>query len=222
MGDDRDGNQEVYYKRSTDGGANWTEDIRLTNDQASQSTPNIAVSGSNIHVVWNDYRNGNFEIYYKLSTDGGVTWASDTQLTNFPGTSWSSSVAVSGAGLHVVWMDDRDGNSEIYYKHNPTGNTTTGVVVPGEGKPDRFALLQNYTNPFNPTTTISYSLAQADNVCLKIYDVMGRDVATLVNRRKEAGNHSVTWNAESLASGVYFCQLRSGGFVETKRLVLLR
>jgi hypothetical protein len=220
--DDRDGNQEVYYKRSTDGGANWTDDIRLTNDQASQSTPNIVVSGSNVHVVWNDYRNGNFEIYYKVSTDGGVTWSEDTQLTNFPGTSWSPSIALSGTGLHVVWMDDRDGNSEVYYKRNPTGNPTTGIAERGEGTAAHFALLQNYPNPFNPATTISYSLPRTGAVSLKVYNVMGQEIAVLADGVHGAGDHTVTWNAEHVASGVYFCRLSAGGFVETKRLVLLR
>jgi hypothetical protein len=88
--------------------------------------------------------------------------------------------------------------------------------------PEKLVLHLNYPNPFNPSTTISFSLPQTENITLKVYDVMGREVATLVEGRVEAGEHSVKWNAEGFASGVYFYQLRAGGFVETKRLVLIR
>ena len=80
--DNRDANNEIYYKRSTDGGLNWGTDTRLTNDVSFSELPSIAVFGSIVHVVWDDQRDGNKEIYYKHSTDGGITWTSDTRLTN--------------------------------------------------------------------------------------------------------------------------------------------
>ncbi len=70
--DYRDGNEEIYYKLSTDGGTKWGADIRLTNNTVRQF-PSVAVSGSQINVVWMDYRDGNEEIYYKRSTDGAQT-----------------------------------------------------------------------------------------------------------------------------------------------------
>jgi hypothetical protein len=85
-----------------------------------------------------------------------------------------------------------------------------------------YRLEQNYPNPFNPSTTISFSLPRTEVVSLKVYDLLGREIATLVEGREEAGEHSATWNAKSLASGVYFYQLKAGGFVETKKLLLLR
>ena len=75
-----------------------------------------------MHVVWYDNRDGNNEIYYKRSTDAGINWGADTRLTNNTAYSEYPSVAVSGSVVHVVWNDYRDGNSEIYYKRNPTGN----------------------------------------------------------------------------------------------------
>jgi hypothetical protein len=95
-------------------------------------------------------------------------------------------------------------------------------VVADKPAPQRFVLAQNYPNPFNPSTTISFSLPRTENIALKVYDVLGREVATLVDRREEAGEHSVKWNAEEFASGVYFYQLRAGGFVETRKLLLIR
>jgi len=115
-------NKEIYYKRSTDGGSSWGTDTRLTNDPAESWSPSISVSGQVLHVVWEDNRDGNSEIYYKNSSDGGVSWGADTRLTNSLFGGWYPSVSVSGQVVHVVWQDERDGNWEIYYKRNPTGN----------------------------------------------------------------------------------------------------
>jgi hypothetical protein len=99
----------------------------------------------------------------------------------------------------------------------------TGVTTPpDQGIPRRFALEQNYPNPFNPTTAISYQLPAFSRVVLKVYNVLGREVATLVNEKEEAGKHSVTWNASSIPSGVYFYRLQAGAYSETKKLVLLK
>jgi len=73
-------------------------------------------------VIWQDYRDGNGEIYYKRSTDAGLNWEADTRLTNNSANSWYPCISVSDSVVHVVWYDDRDGNNEIYYKRNPTGN----------------------------------------------------------------------------------------------------
>jgi hypothetical protein len=81
---------------------------------------------------------------------------------------------------------------------------------------------QNYPNPFNPATVINYQLASAGKVSLKVYDLLGREVATLVNGMKAAGNYSATLNAGNLPSGVYFYRLQTGSFNSTKKLVLLK
>jgi hypothetical protein len=217
------GNYEIYYKRSTDGGATWEADTRLTNAPGGSYNPSVCMFGSNVHVVWYDYRisSGNAEIYHKRSTDGGVSWEADTQLTNAPNSSWNASVAVSGQIVHVVWQDGRDGNYEIYYKRNPTGNPT-GVDITNSGIPGEFQLHQSYPNPFNPATTFSYQLPILSNVTLKVYDVLGREVATLVDDVEAPGYKSVNFNASALASGVYFYRLEAGSFAETKKLILLR
>ena len=85
-----------------------------------------------------------------------------------------------------------------------------------------FELNQNYPNPFNPNTTIKYSIPNAGMVTLKVFDVLGKEVTTLVNEEKSAGSYSVNFNAANLPSGVYFYCLKSGGFVETKKLLLLK
>ena len=88
--------------------------------------------------------------------------------------------------------------------------------------PTKFSLSQNYPNPFNPSTTIKFALPQATKVSLRIYDAVGREVATLVNKEMNAGVHSVKWNASKMASGVYFYRLQAGSFVQTKKLMLLK
>ena len=93
-----------------------------------------------------------------------------------------------------------------------------------------FKLEQNYPNPFNPTTTISYTipkvetqnLASLQNVTLKIYDILGRKVATLVNEKQIPGKYSVQFNASNLPSGVYFYTLRAGNFVQTRKMVFMK
>ncbi|MCZ7616513.1 MAG: T9SS type A sorting domain-containing protein, partial [Ignavibacteriaceae bacterium] len=84
--------------------------------------------------------------------------------------------------------------------------------------PDSYILYQNYRNPFNPSTVISYQLPVSSDVTLKVYDVLGNEVATLVDEYKPAGSYEVKWSASNHSSGVYFYQLHTGNFVETKKL----
>ena len=98
--------------------------------------------------------------------------------------------------------------------------------------PTEFKLDQNYPNPFNPTTTINYQLAEGGKVILKVYDILGKEVATLVDEYKLAGIYEVSFNSHSglslwvearnLTSGVYFYQLKAGEFVETKKMIFLK
>ena len=115
---------------------------------------------------------------------------------------------------------------------DPSGSVGTYVLggnpykVGGEGdnnvKTDDYALSQNYPNPFNPITTIEYSIKSAGLVTLKVYDMLGKEVTSLVNEVKETGNYSVEFNAVNLPSGIYFYTLTSGNFMETKKLILLK
>jgi photosystem II stability/assembly factor-like uncharacterized protein len=115
----------------------------------------------------------------------------------------------AGASLGGVW---RRPLSEII-----TGAASTRVDVP-EG----LALYQNFPNPFNPSTTIKFELPKASVVQLSVLDILGREVSVLVNERRNAGVHEVTFDATGLASGVYFYRLATGNFVDTKKFVLLR
>ena len=102
---------------------------------------------------------------------------------------------------------------------------TVGVKQPKE-LANVYSLSQNYPNPFNPTTQIAYSLAKPGFVTLKVYDLLGQEVATLVNGQQNAGSHSVSFStvsgARSLASGVYFYRLEAGSFVATHKMIVLK
>jgi hypothetical protein len=119
----------------------------------------------------------------------------------------------------------------------PTGNANNKTVgymgaenftisVSGVNDPvntvNSFTLSQNYPNPFNPSTRIDYSLAAKSNVSLKVYDMLGREVANLVNATQEAGNHSVSFNASKLASGLYIYTIKSGNNTMSKKMMLLK
>ena len=88
--------------------------------------------------------------------------------------------------------------------------------------PQTFSLEQNYPNPFNPSTSIQYAISSRQLVTLKIFDLLGKEIATLVNENKPAGNYEVSFDARNLSSGTYFYKLQAGSFVETKKMILLR
>jgi hypothetical protein len=100
--------------------------------------------------------------------------------------------------------------------------TPTGVFASDNSIPTEFSLSQNYPNPFNPATTIRYALPSSANVKLSVFDLLGREIATLVNEEQSAGWKEVEWNASSLSSGIYFYKLEAGGFAEVKKLMLLK
>ena len=99
--------------------------------------------------------------------------------------------------------------------NNPSGNVTVGT-------PLKFELSQNYPNPFNPTTNISFGLPVDSKVTIKIYDISGREIRTLLNDTKAAGYYSVMFDASGLSSGVYFYKIEANNFSELKRMLLIK
>jgi BNR repeat-like domain len=120
------GNSEIYFKKSSDGGATWTTSKRLTYNAGWSFCPGIAVDSSGrLHVVWYDNTTGNYEIYYRKSTDGGTSWTMSRQLTNNAGLSGSPRIAAySSSSLHLVWSDSTPGVNEIYYKKSTDGGAS--------------------------------------------------------------------------------------------------
>jgi Beta-1,4-xylanase len=104
-----------------------------------------------------------------------------------------------------------------FVKDNPTGVEETASSLPSH-----YSLEQNFPNPFNPTTTIRYNISKTSQATLKVFDILGRQVQTLVNTMQVPGQYTVTFNAQNLASGIYFYQLQAGTFTATKKLMLLK
>ncbi|MFZ4592580.1 MAG: sialidase family protein, partial [Ignavibacteria bacterium] len=127
--DTRDGaSPEIYYKRSIDGGVNWGADTRITNNIFYSSYPSVSVSGSVVHIVWEDNRDGNYEIYYNRSTNGGTSWGTDTRLTNDPAAQQLPCVTSSGLVVIAAWTDNRNGGAANgYCKRSSDGGLNWGA-----------------------------------------------------------------------------------------------
>jgi len=173
-----------------------------------------------------------------FSFSGGVTEDHNIEITMnqastyfvnpFGGTGDYHSIVTSpaidaGSGLNAPNID-KDGIAR------PQGNGfdigayefTSSASVDEETLPNDFILFQNYPNPFNPTTNIQYAISNRQFVVMKVYDILGNKVATLVNQEQTAGSYEVEFNASNLPSGVYFYKLQVGSFVETKKMILLK
>lgn len=162
----------------------------------------------------------NVELNYVTENGVGRFGASNVQLTtNTTHTFVPDWENVSGAQLVVLVDIGNDGTiDDTLHLNNTVDVEDQGLLL----SPKTYNLAQNYPNPFNPTTTIQYSVPQRSNVALKVYDVLGNEIAVLVNEEKERGVYSVNFDATQLASGIYFYRLKAGSFVETKKMILLR
>ena len=98
----------------------------------------------------------------------------------------------------------------------------TGISKTNNELPTSFSLSQNYPNPFNPSTRIRYELPVSSKVKIMIYDILGREITTLINETRPAGRYEIKWNASRFSSGVYFYRIQAGNFVQTKKLMLLK
>jgi hypothetical protein len=111
----------------------------------------------------------------------------------------------------------------VAYTFFPAGShTSVGRSAGRELTAQGYRLDQNYPNPFNPSTTIRFTILQTGHVTLTVYNAIGAEVATLLSQEVAGGSHEIIWNAGNLPSGTYFYRLQAGGFVETKRLILLK
>jgi hypothetical protein len=187
---------------STNNGTSWTA---VNSGLPNTTVVALAVSGTNVFA-------GTWGAGVFLSTNNGTSWTAVN--TGLPTDTYVHAFAVSGtnlfAGTHGggVWR-------------RPLSEMVTSVERISTDLPTHFSLDQNYPNPFNPSTIISYELPNAAVVSLKILNTLGQLVETLVDDEKSAGSYRVAWNA-NVPSGVYFYRLQAGGFVETKKMILLQ
>ena len=188
--------------RTTNGGETWTRQISDTTSWLSGvyfiNTNNAIVVGENGTILH--------------TTNGGTNWISQSSGT------WSNLESVHFVNENVGWV--------VGYYGTILKTTNGGVTFVEEHQidemPKEFLLSQNYPNPFNPSTKIQYQVSNISHVSLVVYDILGNEIETMVNEEKSPGKYETNWNAAGLPSGVYFYQLRTGSFVETKKMILLR
>jgi len=194
---------------STDMGATWQLKYGVTFDSTGYPT-DIMLFRSILR--YNGYLIAavDFESFY-ISSNDGASWSSfnDGIITD-----WTF-VDIAINGSYLWGIREFFGNA---YRRLLTEIVTSADDA--ENSVNNFILLQNYPNPFNPSTTIKYSIPTSEFITLKVFDVLGNEVATLVDELKSAGSYEVTWNAENLSSGVYFYQLKAGNITQNKKLIL--
>jgi hypothetical protein len=194
------GSSTTSIARTTDGGATWSP---IT--MPGPGTWGLTGFDSTFFAV-------NWATIY-ASTDNGVNWSVAYQ----PGVGQLSDISFfKRSDVTRAWAIGGYGAIATYYQ-GPTSGGEEPI-----GTPTDFVLFQNYPNPFNPTTEIRYQLPQTSRITLKIIDVVGRKVTTLVDGVEEAGEKSVKWDASGFASGVYIYRLEAGSFVEARKLVLMK
>jgi len=181
------------------------------------SSFNSIVNTSNVTLNWStssEENNSGFEVHRMRNNEwvnvGFINGNGNSASVN--NYSFEDRNLNSGKYNYRLKQIDYNGNFKFYDLENE-------VVV---GVPDKYSLSQNYPNPFNPNTTIKYDLPKAGVVTVKIYDVNGREMRTLLNENKEAGYYTIQFNASDLSSGVYFYRIQSADFVSTKKMVLLK
>ena len=177
------------------------------------------IPGEKIKLTWQDNSGSELGYYVerKVSSTGtyAVTDSTNTNVTTFTDT--------TGMPGTVYFYRVRGYNRLVTSAYSDEINLTlTGIGSSHDGIPDKFELSQNYPNPFNPTTVIGYQIPVSTHMTLKIYDILGREVATLFTGRQSAGYYSATLDAGNLPSGVYFYRLQAGTFSETRRLLVLK
>ncbi|HMS64356.1 MAG TPA: T9SS type A sorting domain-containing protein, partial [Ignavibacteria bacterium] len=171
--------------------------------------------------------------YVDVSKDNGATWRS-AKYYNKTVSAWTkevldiSSLAESSTNLKIRFSMVSNGTiaaDGIYidnikltgYSELVTGINSNNNVIPTE-----FELSQNYPNPFNPNTVISYAIGNEGFVLLKVFDMLGKEVMSLVNEKQNAGNYSVNFNGSNLSSGLYYYKLESGNYSGTKKMLLIK
>jgi hypothetical protein len=201
----------------------------------------VSADGQVMTMVWLDAATSSPsdtlpDVWFSYRTITGGAWSTPQNLTQTPGfpellLHAAPIVKVNGGGSYTLFLGRTyqsgintyppdNGVLSTFYVAAHTF-TPTGVSEEAS-KPSSFTLEQNYPNPFNPSTTIQYSVANAGPVTLKVYNMIGQEVATLVNQTVTAGSHSTTFDASGLSSGMYFYKLSAGSQVESRKMLVLK
>lgn len=221
---------DVRFARSTDGGATWSPSVRLNTDAGNAwqwfGTMSVAPTGR-IDVVWLDTRHGpgayGSSLYYSYSTDEGVTWSPNERLSDAfdPHVGWPQQnkmgdyfhMVSDEQGFRLAWAATFNGEQDVYFGRKVLVPTSVGADAPAAT-----ALLRAEPNPFEGSVTIRYLVPRDAHVTLKVYDALGRSVATLVSGERRAGSYEAQLDGRDLAGGIYFCRLTAGSFQDTAKI----
>lgn len=238
---------DIIFHRSTNGGQTWSQGIRVNQDPVNngkiQYFPEICMDSTGaINVLYYDDRNttsDSAQIFMSRSTNGGNTWydfqVSDKTFAPQPipgGPQFYQgdfiSLATASNKLYPVWMANYTGTYQIWM--TILDISLIGIKKISSEVPVNFELKQNYPNPFNPSTKIKFDIpdfplmkgASGMTVRLTIYDILGREVTTLVNAQLQPGSYEVTWDATNKPSGVYFYELITDSYKMTKKMLMIK
>jgi photosystem II stability/assembly factor-like uncharacterized protein len=208
------GDNGIIYA-STDYGFSWFPQNSNTNnnlyDLAFRNSDEGIAAGENGTVMY--------------TTNGGSTWVQDPELGDLT-TNHIISVAKldsnTASALIVSSLGGEAALADTTFILTVSSEPIVGIDVEHNLPPATFNIFQNFPNPYNPTTIINYQVADAGFVTLKVYDVIGNEVASLVNENKGQGSYIIMFDATNLPSGIYFYRLQAGSFVETKKMVLMK
>jgi len=192
---------------SLDNQNNNSDDISLTNDTLTL----------HFNLVHNPQT---FWTRYSIPLKEGRLWINAS--TGNPATQSEMQMVLSNLTELRIRGEYRTGPDTGDLDNVMLHGVTTSIDEQSNSIPEKFQLFQNYPNPFNPTTKIFYSLSKSGNITLKVYDMLGREVQTLVKEFKSSGSYAIDFNAGKLSSGIYFYRLQSDNFMATKKMLLLR
>jgi len=224
--DKRGSFEQIYYRRC--GPAGWESEIALTDDATTHYHPSIDASGGEaVLAYWRNVDGMNSEIYFRRRVGG--TWTGPVRITNAAGKSeLPCLIAEPNRNLHLAWVDSRDGNQEIYYReYIDPSNGTGGEDSDPPPAPDVGLGMTSRPNPFSASTNVELSVPGACAASIRIYDVTGRCVRTLLSGSLSRGAHTVAWDGRdgagrSLAPGVYFAVARAGKMRLERKILLIR
>ncbi len=192
---------------STNNGGNWT--VASTGIPSGSYLFTLYSVGQFVFAGFN-YQSSTLAVGIYRTSNNGANWTPVND--GLPNPSSINSITVMGTNMYASYLG--------VYKR-PLSQVTSVREIAG-GMPGRFALDQNYPNPFNPSTNIRFQIAAEGMASLKVYDALGREVATLVNEKLNAGSYETTFSPVGLSSGVYYYTLNSGIYTQTKKLILMK